>query len=167
MCMCAPPAFNEPRLIQQREDLEAWACACPSWISANSHHVMCRLRTHAMLMNAPLLCISMNQVQEPFISSTHVAEIEALKKPVAEGVVEFFCQVELFHNSLKAPHPGDLQHHYAKDKHQHDHPNRLEHKDQPNNTNFLTTFSEKASNTTTRGQSPSRNLARKPSSTVP
>ena len=40
------PACTEPGLIENHaKDVEAWACACPSCISANSHPVVCKLCT--------------------------------------------------------------------------------------------------------------------------
>ena len=57
LCLCTPLP-HELRLSylkNRAQDLEAWACACPSWVSTNSHPVMCRSCTIGMMIHIPPL----------------------------------------------------------------------------------------------------------------
>ena len=61
VCVCAlHTSCTEPELLEKHaKDLKAWACACPSWFSTDSHPLMCRLCTIGMLIHIPPLGINM------------------------------------------------------------------------------------------------------------
>ena len=61
-----------------------------------------------------------NTSHRPSISSTHGVEMKNPKHLDSPGLLEFFCLVGLVSSSHQAPQLNQLQHHHARDEHQHE-----------------------------------------------